>query len=133
MPDRREFTEAVKREIRERSGGICECHRMPADIIHMFPKGCDRDATDIDHIYADVLETDKSKPLTAADGAHLSKACHLIKTAADQKARAKRNRHRVRDDRPGSGWWQKGRKLQSRGFDKTLTRKIDGTVVRRGK
>ena len=131
MAGRREFTEAVKREIRERSGGICECHRMPADIRHLFPKVCGKPASEIDHIYADVLETDKSAPLTAEDGADLARPCHVIKSANDQKARAKRNRHRVRDDRPKPGWFQKGRKLQSRGFDKTLTRKMDGTVIKR--
>lgn len=131
MADRREFSDAVYAEIVARAAGRCECYRMPADIRHMFPANCDRKPSQVDHIYADVLETDKSTPLTADDGAHLSNACHLIKTAADQKARATRNRHAVRKDRPQSGWFHKGRKLQSKGFDKTRTRRVDGTVVKR--
>ena len=133
MAGRREFPEPVKRAIRERSGGRCECARMPADIRHMFPRDCDRQASEIDHIRAEVLVDDKFAPLTAEDGAHLSSACHLIKTASDQACRKKRNRHRVRDDRPKPGWFQKGRKIQSKGFDKTHTRKMDGTVIRRVK
>jgi len=131
MADRREFTEAIKQEIRERSGGKCECYRMGPDIIHMFPKGCQREASDIDHIFADVLELEKDAPLTADDGAHLSRACHQIKTATDQAYRRKRNKHKMRKDRPKPGWFQasakiegtnrwppKGsRKLKSRGFN----------------
>lgn len=113
MASRREFSEPIKEEIRKRSGGKCECYRMGPDIIHMFPKDCDRKAVDIDHIFADILELEKDTPLTAEDGAHLSKACHKIKTATDQKYRARRNKHAVRKDRPKSGWWHSGAKLQS--------------------
>ena len=130
MADRREFSDAVKAEIRARSGGRCECYRMTPDIIHMFPKVCDRVACDVDHIFADILELEKDAPLTADDGAHLSKPCHKIKTASDQAYRRKRNAHRVRKDRPKPSWFQTGakiesanrwpakgsRKLQSRGF-----------------
>lgn len=100
MADRREFSAAVKAKIRERAGGVCECHLMPADIRGWFPQTCDREPVDIDHIYADVLEDDKSEPLTADDGAHLCKACHQIKSKSDQAMRKKRNAHKVRKDRP---------------------------------
>lgn len=118
--NRREFREPVKAEIRERSGGVCECHRMPADIAHMFPKHCDRPAVDIDHVFADTLETDKSADLTAEDGAHLSSPCHKIKSASDQAMRRKRNAHTVRKDRPKPGWFQQGAKMpKGRGFPKS--------------
>lgn len=131
MADRREFTKSVKDEIKARSGGKCECYRMEPDIIHLFPINCQREARDVDHIYADILELEKDAPLTADDGAHLSVACHKIKTATDQKARARRNKHAVRKDRPKPGWFRSGQKMQSRGFDKTHTKRFDGSVVRR--
>jgi len=144
--NRREFSAPVKREIRARSGGVCECDLMTPDIRGLFPKVCTRPAVDIDHVYADCLEReeDKQGPLTAADGADLCKPCHKIKTASDQGYRRKRNAHAVRKGRPKKGFfngpkkkiegrndnWPKGqkiksasrwpakgsRKLQSRGF-----------------
>ena len=125
---RREFPEAVKAEIRARSGGRCECYRMPADIRHMFPKECDRPASDVDHIYADTLETEKAGALTADDGAHLSKPCHKIKTASDQRMRAKRNTHKPRKDRPQSYTARKSggvkKPIPARGFDTAFKRTI---------
>lgn len=121
---RREFPDPVKAEIRARSGGRCECYRMPADIRHMFPKDCDRPASEIDHIYADTLETDKSGALTADEGADLSAPCHKIKTANDQRMRAKRNTHKPRKDRPKSGWFGRGQSVKARGFDTAFKRTI---------
>ncbi len=121
---RREFPEPVKRAIRERSGGRCETHLMPADIRHLFPKECVNPACEIDHVYPDVLEADKSAPLTADDGAHLCWPCHhLIKCREDASARKKRNAHKPRKDRPKSGWFHRGPKIapkpiKSRGFSK---------------
>ncbi len=82
---RREFTEAVKAEIRARAGGVCECHLMPADILHMFPKDCTRKPVAIDHVYADTLEdeADKSVPLTADEGAHRAQVSKLRKKLPD--------------------------------------------------
>ncbi len=131
MADRREFSKPVKDEIKARSGGKCECYRMGPDIIHLFPKGCQREAADVDHIFADILEVKKDAPLTADHGAHLSKVCHAIKTATDQKARARRNKHAIRKDRPKPGWFQSGPKTKKRGFSKTYKRRFDGSVVRR--
>ena len=124
MADRREFPERIKAEIRERSGGKCECYRMGPDIIHLFPQPCNREAREVDHLFADILELEKDAPLTAEDGAHLSTVCHKIKTATDQKYRARRNKHTPRKDRPKSGWWHSGAKLQGRGFDKQFKRTI---------
>jgi hypothetical protein len=131
--NRREFTEPVKAEIRARANGACENQRMPLYILHMFPEGCPRQPVDIDHIYPDMLESDEAKqePLTADDGAHLCKVCHSLKTAEDQKARKRRNRHAVRKDRPKSGWFKGGPKIKTRSFDKTRTRGFDGVVRER--
>jgi 5-methylcytosine-specific restriction endonuclease McrA len=130
---RREFPEAIKRAIRARSGGVCECRLMPADIAHLFPKECDRPAAEIDHRIAECLRTEAEllEPLTAEDGAHLCSPCHKLKTASDQAMRGKRNAHRVRDDPPKRAKASGKPRLQSRGFDKTLRRKMDGTVERR--
>lgn len=128
---RREFTASVKAEIIKRANGICENRFMPKDILHRFVQPCPNPPTDVDHIYADTLETDKSGPLTADDGAYLCKMCHLIKTGSDQKMRAKRNKHAVRKDRPKPGWFQSGQKLQSGGFNKTYRKKMNGSVEKR--
>ena len=135
---RREFTDPVKAEIRARSGGRCECYRMPADIRHMFPKECANAPSEVDHIYADVLEDEQAKrePLTAEDGAHLCWPCHhLIKCREDAAAKKRRNKHRVRKDRPKSYSARKSagvkQQIQSRGFDKRYLKKMDGTVERR--
>lgn len=124
MANRREFTESVKREIKDRAGGKCENYRMGPDIALLFPRNCPNQPSDIDHIYADVLDDEKSEPLTANDGAYLCKQCHAIKTRTDQKYRAKRNKHTVRKDRPKSGWFRSGQKMQGRGFSKTHKRTI---------
>jgi hypothetical protein len=133
MSDRREFTNPVKAEIRTRSNGACENQMMPLYILHLFPQGCPRPAKEIDHIYPDMLESKEAKiaPLTADEGADLCSVCHKIKTAEDQKARKRRNHHAVRDDRPKSGWFGNGRKLEGGGFDKTKTRGFDGVVRER--
>lgn len=122
---RREFDTATKRAIRERAQGRCECHLMPPAIRGWFPVECDREPVDVDHIYPDMLEEDKSEPLTAEEGAHLCKPCHSIKTKLDQADRKKRNAHKVRRDRP------KKQKIQGRGFSKTWRKKMNGTVERR--
>lgn len=129
---RSEFPIAVKREAAARSGGVCECHKMSEDIRGHFPKVCDRPAAEFDHVLADTLG---GKP-TLDNCAHLSKPCHLIKTATDQKARAKRNKHTVRKDRPKPRK-QPSRKPQSGGFNTLFKRTIPsknkpGRTVRRG-
>lgn len=128
---RREFSEPVKRAIRERSGGACECYLMPADIRGWFPVECDRTPAEIDHRIAECLRTEAelAEPLTANDGAYLCAPCHKIKTKSDQAMRKKGNAHRVRRDRPQKPKTVK-RPLKSRGFDKTFRKRMDGSVVR---
>lgn len=124
---RSEFSVAVKRAAAERSGGRCECHRMSEDIAGLFPVLCDRVAAEFDHILADCLDGEA----TLDNCAHLCKPCHKIKTATDQKYRAKRNKHRIDREKRDKRRAQPKPKMQSRGFSKTLKRKFSGEVVPR--
>ena len=135
---RREFTEKVKREIRARSGGYCECHMMPSFMRELFPVKCTRKAGDIDHIYPDGLEDEEAKlePLTAEEGAHLSDVCHPIKTTHDRKAMARRNGHAVNRNRPKKNKTPKTvtrPKRKSQWGNPNLKRTVGGKVVRREK
>lgn len=131
---RREFSEPVKRQIRDRADGVCECQRMPSDIRGWFPVDCTNPPLEVDHVYADTLESDKSAPLTAEDGAHLCAPCHKLKTKSDQAMRKKRNAHKVRDDRPQKPKTVK-RPIRSPGFqtnrDGAFKAKIGGGVEKR--
>lgn len=111
---RQEFTKAVKVEIIKRATdaqGNVRCERC----------GCVPKRFEIDHIIADGLRVDKTRPLTADDGELLCKgysgACHDLKTAtADVPAIAKAKRREaahlgVKTEAP--------RKIQSRGFEKS--------------
>ena len=122
---RAEFTASIKRKAFQRSGGVCEVHRLPHAL--GLPETCDGVAKELDHIMPCILGGEA----TLDNSAYLCKACHRAKTDLDVADKSKRNRHRVRDDRPKPGWFQKGRKLQSRGFDKTHTKRMDGTVIKR--
>lgn len=126
---REEFSQAVKRAAARRSQGRCECHLMSEDIRGLFPDQCDRVATEFDHVFADCLGGD-----AALDNcAHLCSPCHKIKTATDQRYRARRNKHRVdREKRDKRRQRQKPKaRIRSRGFSKTHTRKFNGEVVPR--
>jgi 5-methylcytosine-specific restriction endonuclease McrA len=57
----------------------------------------------------------------------LHRACDAPKTANDAKVRAKVKRLHKK----ASGFEKKGPRLRSRGFDKTRTRRFDGSVVKR--
>lgn len=124
-----EFSTAVKRAAAQRSEGRCECHLMSEDIRGLFPAFCDRVAAEFDHVFADCLGGDA----TLENCAHLCSPCHKIKTATDQKYRAKRNKHRVdRERRDKRRSRQKPKaKIKSPGFSKTHTRKFNGEVIRR--
>lgn len=71
LTKRKNFPAKVRREIIERSGGICEC-------------GCgepftEKDPVQVDHTIEAVL-LDRDHKLTAKDGKALRKSCHLVKT-----------------------------------------------------
>ena len=82
---RQNFTHKTKGLIRERSGGICEVDRIPAESRRvrylLLPETCSRPGVDVDHIHPDWAEG----PRTVENGAHLCKTCHGIKTVVDNK------------------------------------------------
>lgn len=77
--ERKSWAAKVKQEVRERSGGVCEAHRIKAR--YGLPKSCDRKAEDFDHM----------KPVwahgqsTTENAAHLCKDCHKVKTRIDNR------------------------------------------------
>ena len=99
---------------------------MPGDISGLFPAFCERVAAEFDHILADCLGGDASLD----NCAHLCSPCHKIKTATDQKYRAKRNRHKIdREKRDKKRANPKPKaKIKSRGFSKTHKRTFSGEV-----
>ncbi len=89
MARRREFTKAVKLEIIKRTmdpdhggPGYAKCEKCRAPVVKFA----------IDHIDPDAMQTDKSKPLTAAEGQLLCLPCHDEKTKADVADIAKAKR-----------------------------------------
>lgn len=113
MSARREFSALVKREAWKRCNGMCEADRLPEGVAD-FPKLCINVPKELDHIEPDCLGGEP----TLENSAWLCRQCHAEKTKADASARKTRNAHRVRKDRPKTGWFQPGRKLQSRPFRK---------------
>lgn len=77
--ERKSWPEKVKQEVRERSGGVCEAHRIKAR--YGLPKSCDRKAEDLDHMKP-VWAHGKS---TTENAAHLCKDCHKVKTRIDNR------------------------------------------------
>lgn len=113
---RRRLTPSQRAAIIARQDGLCACCGKPLD--------------------GKPVEYDHEIPLClgGADELHnlraVTAACHLGKTAIDVGRKAKADRQRKHHE-TGRGRARKGRPLQSRGFDKSLSRKFDGTVVRR--
>jgi 5-methylcytosine-specific restriction protein A len=119
-----EFPKSVRLAAWQRCGGVCEVHRL-ANL--GLDETCDAVASELDHIEPCVLGGEA----TLENSAFLCRRHHREKTNLDLAAKSKRNKHKVRDDRPDSGWFRKGRKLQSRGFDKSLRKKMNGKVEKR--
>lgn len=106
---RASLTPQERTAMHEAQGGLCAACGKPTPL-----KAMDADHT----IPVDFLNDQKPDCL-------LCKPCHKAKTAQDIKAIAKGRRIR----RKATGTWRPNRKkIQSRGFDKRLTRKMDGTV-----
>lgn len=124
---RENFSRALKRAAQKRSGGRCEVHLLPPDLTEITGATCDRVAEEFDHVFADCLGGDAS----LENCAHLCKVHHKVKTATDQKYRAKRNKHRIDREKRDKKRAQPKPKMQSRGFSKTLKRKFNGEVCPR--
>jgi Fe-S-cluster-containing dehydrogenase component len=73
MADRREFKKAVKVEIIKRAKKDC---RPGSGVVGCEKCGLACVSFEIHHLREDALEIDKSKPLTAEDGALWCKSCH---------------------------------------------------------
>jgi 5-methylcytosine-specific restriction endonuclease McrA len=94
--NRLEFGSDTKRDALHRSGGICECLRVPVlmEILKGIP--CERPLStgniEFDHIISDAIRPDNSLENCAA----LTKTCHAIKTPRDRMniADAKRQHDR---------------------------------------
>jgi hypothetical protein len=127
---RRNFTPKTKALIRERSGGVCEVHRIPEEMRRvrytLLPITCKRKAEEVDHVQCDWAEGDP----TPDNGANLCKPCHAIKTRIDKKESAKAARRRGETGQTKRRA-QRGPTMQSRGFDTRYRKKLDGTVTRR--
>lgn len=96
MRRRLNFTDTTKRQAFARSGGICECHRVPELMRLLRGQPCGvrliTGHIEYDHIIADAIRPDNSLENCAA----LTKTCHALKTPRDRKVIAKSNHQRDR-------------------------------------
>jgi hypothetical protein len=122
---RLEFSSSTKREAYARSGGICECHRVP---MLNRPEGCGLKLIDggifYEHINPDAIGPDNS----LGNCAVLVRTCWREKTSRyDMPTIAKADRQRDRARRIKS---RKGAPLPGT-KNSGIRRRMDGTVVRR--
>jgi len=117
---RKQFSSKLKREVRDRQLNCCAV----CDASLFNDRGRLRPYA-IDHIKPLWGGGDNSLDNLQA----LCKECHSKKTALEATSRAKADRQR-RFMEEGRGKKRKGPAMQSRGFDKTLRRKMNGEVVR---
>ena len=111
---RRPTSVKVQELMYNRQGGRCA---MCEGVIHYFMLDCD-----VDHIIPlELCGTNHPDNLQA-----LCRPCHKIKTKADVKAIAKAKRL------AGETGQGPKRKIAGRGFDKTLSKGMDGKVRSRG-
>ena len=85
---RRNFSPKTKGLIRERSGGVCEVHRVPRCMYPALPESCTRQASEVDHVTPDYAGGEP----TVENGADLCGLCHKVKTVTDNKMAKKSNR-----------------------------------------
>jgi hypothetical protein len=87
---RKEFSAKTKRQISERSGGVCEAHLAPAH--YGLPKACQNKAVEKDHVLPEGL----GGPSTLDNGADLCKPCHKIKSVIDAAMMLKADKQGMR-------------------------------------
>lgn len=89
---RHNFTTPQQRQIRDRSGDICEAGKNKTwKLYGMAPNDtCNMPAVEIDHVAADALVRTKIQSID--EGLHVCKIHHKIKTASDRKKIAKATR-----------------------------------------
>lgn len=126
MRPRREFSPLTKRLALARSGGICECHRVPQ--LPAFGTGCGRPLSEGNTFYEHVIPDNLDGGNAIDNCAALCRTCWKAKTATyDLPVIAKVKRQRDRS------FGIKGtlfRRLPA-GRSDTLKKKMDGTVVDR--
>lgn len=116
---RRNFSPAVRKAAYERAQGRCEACQCVLD----------GQPWDCDHVTPDAFG---GLP-TLDNAAVLCVPCHRGaggKTAGDLKRLAKAKRMKLKHE-TGKSHQHRTRPIQSRGFDKTLSRRFDGSIVRR--
>lgn len=115
---RHNFTPAQRRAAYERAGHICQ------------GKDCGRPLSfseaEIDHVQADGL----CGPATLDNAECLCGPCHLAKTKTDVKRISKAKRQALFHTTGRSSAKQHVKRIQSKGFDKTWRKKMNGTVER---
>lgn len=118
IPPRKAIPREVICEVMKRSQGYCEaegCGLVGKELDHDTPVGLGGENT-VENIRLLCRQHHAEK--TADDVARMAKADRM----AGRSGQAKRRKS-------GGSKWPKGRKLQSRGFDKTRTRKFNGEVT----
>ena len=102
---RREFSNPTKREAYDRSGGICECHRIPG-VPGLMRGGCGQRLGPGNIFYEHVDPDGKGGAPTLDNCACLTKTCWRIKTDTFDRpvvAKAKRQHDREIGIRRSSG------------------------------
>jgi 5-methylcytosine-specific restriction endonuclease McrA len=119
-----EFPKSVRLEAFRRCGGVCEVHRL-ANL--GLDETCDAVASELDHIRPCVLGGEA----TLENSAFLCRRHHREKTNLDLADKSKRNKHKVRDDRPDSGWFPKGKSQWPKGRKLPTGRKMQSAPFRK--
>jgi len=116
IPARKAIPRVIVREVMGRSGGICET------------LGCSVVGVDLDHTIPVAIGGKN----TADNIKLLCRDCHDAKTRLDVKMIAKADRQGIRSGqqkRRKEKTVTRSPKIQSRGFDKKLKKKMNGEVV----
>lgn len=116
---RYEFTKKQKRQIRDRSGGVCEAGKFGSYKLYGMDDAdvCHRPAVDIDHIDADAIV--QRKPVSIEEGLHVCDLHHKHKTHEEDRPKI-RKVNRIIDKRQGIT--KPKRKIASRGFGQFVPR-----------
>ncbi len=119
IPARKAIPKATKLAVFARSGGKCEA------------EGCDRAGREIDHIKAVALgggnEPENLRLLCRAH--HVEKSAADVDVIAEADRKGGRSGQYARRNKAKAAGTHKP--IPSRGFDKTLRKRMDGTVERR--
>lgn len=116
----RAFPIAVRRAVAERAKGFCESCGVSID----------NRPSHFDHVQPWQLEGKSTLANCMLLCAVAPDSCHAKKTREDVARIAKAKRQKLHHE-TGRSRARRGRPLQSRGFDRTLRKRMDGTVTKR--